>query len=611
MPQDRSGPTKTPIPWDRDPMTKDLFETVVAVLLGNELGHTTKIRPASGDGGVDIYHVLADGRIDVYQAKFFPKAVRWADVEASLALLDNGHWEGREVRDWYLVIPQIQTASSLPNRDTQVTKFNKVTESMTFACHWFGTERLVGLEARHPEIGAFYFGNGRELVERNLQAWKQIWDPIDAGAVPVPDDSMERVSALASILDAHDPHYNHHLATSEPGTAPVYPANAVIHKSLTIGDKVVTHSMVGRYPDVHLHDDGRSKVNLKLRVGDATDRFEDVMRFGSLEPVHFGPEDIGDFTTRLTTGLEGEDVQHHVALTSHADLNEEHLVLRFHADQSQDVEFTRRQLVRGTDGARSQWFSPGGLFVLTIQLEPLADGAANVQIRLHRAIEWLGKPVRELIRDLRLIVLLATPSNVAIHDVTGTPFGGGSLELPELVWTEEVATLVALRAVQRETAKTVKYPTTAPSNNEFTELMDIGAQLEGISTTPTRIASITIETGPNTDPASMLHEDGTLLLSLPLTNAAVCGGVYEFKDPVWVNYLLVPSGVEEVDSTDPDANRSWKIDVDLTAKPLVVARSQHGSTDEDTHLRLSSIGRRSRDEIVLDLASSARSGWAT
>lgn len=153
------------INWADPSLSGGLFEKIVGCLLGIEHPRSVRVRPAQGDGGVDIFDPVDTAGIDVYQAKHYPDRLQWTKIGNSLGRLSSGVWLGHRVRDWYLTVPKQPTPGDLE-------KLGELAETVPFDLHWFGEDRLAALVAAHPEVGDYYLGDGRAQLERHIEDWE-------------------------------------------------------------------------------------------------------------------------------------------------------------------------------------------------------------------------------------------------------------------------------------------------------------------------------------------------------------------------------------------------------------------------------------------------------
>ena len=61
------------VPWSV--LTAEQLETIVSVLIGRKLPRSIRVRPAQGDGGIDVLDPQGSRQADVYQIKSFTNAL--------------------------------------------------------------------------------------------------------------------------------------------------------------------------------------------------------------------------------------------------------------------------------------------------------------------------------------------------------------------------------------------------------------------------------------------------------------------------------------------------------------------------------------------------------
>lgn len=104
-----------PIPWGN--LSGEDMETLLAVFICKQRPEANRVRPSSGDNGIDLQVKNGDGTYDVYQVKKFAhtlKTSQKSQIKKSLKSLNDYIREtGYKVANWYLVLPLDPTPQNL------------------------------------------------------------------------------------------------------------------------------------------------------------------------------------------------------------------------------------------------------------------------------------------------------------------------------------------------------------------------------------------------------------------------------------------------------------------------------------------------------------------
>lgn len=207
------------VEWSRRP---DDVEPVVGVLLCRENPAATRVKPAGGDGGVDVY-VPGPAGWTVYQVKSFTGELTSSHKRQIRKSWDSFQKLVREeklnVEAWYLVRPENPT---LPN----TAWLEKLTNDAEYPCAWKGLDFLDSLAASYPEVIDYYLHDGKERLEQAVKGF------LVAGGLARSDDERTLTTSIAEPALRHihdgvnrlDPHYRYDFSVqSVPvgGTIPM------------------------------------------------------------------------------------------------------------------------------------------------------------------------------------------------------------------------------------------------------------------------------------------------------------------------------------------------------------------------------------------------------
>ncbi|OZG64232.1 hypothetical protein BHAP_1399 [Bifidobacterium hapali] len=188
-----------PIPWGN--LSGEDMETLLAVFICKQRRDANRVRPASGDNGIDLQVKNDDGTYDVYQVKKFAhnlKTSQKSQIRKSLKSLNNYIREtGFKVTNWYLVLPLDATPQNQK-------WFAEITDDLPYHCAWIGLSNIQAWATDMPEVYDYFHGNGMREVQ------KLVHEFIDAAHVDdLHDDGALRSKfhSICDMLEDRDPNY--------------------------------------------------------------------------------------------------------------------------------------------------------------------------------------------------------------------------------------------------------------------------------------------------------------------------------------------------------------------------------------------------------------------
>lgn len=463
------------INWADPSLSGGLFEKIVGCLLGNEHRHAVRVRPAQGDGGVDVVIPISDGVIDVHQVKHYPNRLHWPKIQESLNRLAGGTWLGRTVRVWYLTVPKQPTPQDL-------TKLDEMTASLPFEIHWFGEDELVALAARRPEVGDYYLGDGRVQLERCIEDWQSCLASMRNGESPRIENAQARLTEIASALGRNDPHLEYgvdvHPAGHDPGT--VARPGALLMSSCAVGGHVVACHAYPRYRGAEEDAADRLHLCLDLRP-EARARVAEAIALGG-DPVELAPADIVGYQLPAVGHQIPAGAQFSARLTPLVDTTAAvlRLVLTTKEGQRTVVRFTRRSFTQGSEGATSIWVSPEQCFEMRLVVD---EARQRGHLSIRRTTDFEGA-ITDVAGDIKLMRALQPGTTVALTPAYGSVEDAAvTVTLTDsLVDPTFVAVLDALRVIQDHTVATVIMPDEVTGKTVI-DLVETAALLEGLATT--------------------------------------------------------------------------------------------------------------------------------
>ena len=199
-------------------LSGDDVETVVSMLLCSKMPGAQRVRPAQGDGGIDIFVAGTRGyqaERAVYQVKKFASNLTNSQkrkIKQSLnRVRDTSAAEGWKITEWYLVLPLDPTPGNL-------AWFSNLTDDVGFLCEWVGADKLGVLAANYPAIIDYYLRDGKERLAAAVESLAAIIagrQGRSSGQPLVSSDVRSDLGAIYRAINEHDPHYRYEIAVSQ------------------------------------------------------------------------------------------------------------------------------------------------------------------------------------------------------------------------------------------------------------------------------------------------------------------------------------------------------------------------------------------------------------
>lgn len=211
----------TMVEWTR--LSGDQVEGLAATLLCRKYPDALRIRPSSGDGGIDLLVPGSEGKSVIYQVKKFASNLsssQKSQIEKSLRRLEEYRSEhDLMVESWHLALPIDPTNENLQ-------WLAEAADDLSYQCDWRGLSFLDGLAAEFPDVVDYYVGNGRQRLESIIGKLTSAMGmkPSGGDGLITPAQLGGYLQELAPILDT-DPHFRYEVSvgpaksniTSEPG----------------------------------------------------------------------------------------------------------------------------------------------------------------------------------------------------------------------------------------------------------------------------------------------------------------------------------------------------------------------------------------------------------
>jgi hypothetical protein len=272
------------VPWGR--YEGDDIEAVVAIMLLRDFPHGQRIRPAKGDGGVDVLVPHEDGKWEVYQVKGFTTSLDSSQkrqiTESWNRLLKFTSEKGVSLKAWHVVRPLDPTH---PDRKW----LSELTEGADFTCDWIGLSTIEGWAAKYSDVIDYYlFGGKEKLLDqvRTFLSAASLDQAIQSGSVVEPARAIDNLIDLHDALNESDPHYRYDIHVEQAPKAgeftfpPTVPG-LVFSTTLARNGTAARIDVIARYNEAT--KDRPIPVNIVLRPKTEEQRsaVEDFVRYGT------------------------------------------------------------------------------------------------------------------------------------------------------------------------------------------------------------------------------------------------------------------------------------------------------------------------------------------
>ncbi|RDH13850.1 hypothetical protein DVB88_00300 [Tsukamurella pulmonis] len=149
--------------WTR--LSGDDVEALISMFVCRENPQTYRVRPSSGDGGVDVCVPLGDGHVEIYQVKRFAANLGSGEkqqiVKSHKRIHEYAKERGWTVDTWKLTLPLDRT----PENDLWLEELES---TGGIPCEWVGLSVVEGWAARYGDIVDYYLADGRARLLEDL-----------------------------------------------------------------------------------------------------------------------------------------------------------------------------------------------------------------------------------------------------------------------------------------------------------------------------------------------------------------------------------------------------------------------------------------------------------
>jgi hypothetical protein len=447
----------TPVHWGS--YEPGLLELTMAVLLHQERPKSQHRQPSQGDGGVDVFDPLPDGRFDVYQIKGFTDRLsrggRKKQIKDSLAaVVDNPRLPG-DVRNWYLVLPLSLTSH-------EETWLRDLTGAAPFACDWLGATFWHGEASKYPYVIDYFLLNRREEVQQKMHTLLHMdHKPTDGEAGPLHVTSKLR--DLASEVDRASPFYRfeYRLTQTMPWVDSV-PGRVMSHVQGPDGGPFEVIDVIARFPQATEMEPITGTFQFNLPAGSDqhpgfAEAVEEWLEFGPELEIPQGLLSIslqapGGLSLETTSaggwiGTPDADTDATIRLRVEGGLDRADLMMKVISNTA-GILGGREVHVRDDEG------------LLTVRFRfPVERGAVKVDLTTTKT-DLSGRMVARLLPVTRFLASLTAGATVYVLPEVGTkPILTCPINEPFDVLDDQVVDLVTLLSrLQDKAAAPITYP---------------------------------------------------------------------------------------------------------------------------------------------------------
>lgn len=448
----------TIVPWTV--LEPGQTETIAGVLLGREHPQSVHLRPARGDGGIDILDPVGDGRVDVYQVKYFPTALtdsRKDQIRRSMRRLAGN--PRVEVRKWYLVLPLNPSAD-------EHEWFERYLHKCGVTGEWFGLSKLEGLAAAHQDVIDYYVRDGRERLEKSIEQLRKL-----AGIVPgpssllvAPSDVTGPLAALYEVLNRDDPHfrYDSEVGAEPPPAALLLSRPGLIASVSAIQDGVsVTHHVHAKFEAATDYRPIPLTFNVRRNRmdGAVAAEWDRAIQYGT--PVTLPTGTVTDLAFGLPGGLGSTAAEGSLWVSANRNDAAKPYKLRLRVLGESDeivgetlLDMERVTLGMSGRGIRAHGHDVGGALEVEILTDIEPDGTPG-QVSLKLTLSELTSLAPAAVRaGVRFISAFHRPHRLQTAPEYGPPAEGTTMiEVDEPAVTDELVDLVDALADLQERVK--------------------------------------------------------------------------------------------------------------------------------------------------------------
>jgi len=333
-------------------------------------------------------------------------------------------------------------------------------------------DQLDSLAASYPEVGKYYFGDGKERLDVLKHDYLATFERLADGVAVDIDEVAKKLEHLSDALGRNDPHLEYGLSIQPtPMLPPSSIPRLIMWEAKNAGGKYFQISTYARYDGAD--DDANERLQFNLAMTEAAaKRVDHLMAYGG-DPVLIRPEELLGYTPPEASQLAMTPTMIQVGARVDATSAE----VRLHIDNGNCSDgFTRFHKSLGHSGGTTVWASQGKMLQMRLIGDTEHDTA---RMQLRWAEEFEGATLDQILKDLRLFKFLREGNTLTLCQTRG-PVEGPSmvLENGDMVRQHDLALYQALGNVQDLTTTIVELPEHLDPP-QLSSVLRLGALLQG------------------------------------------------------------------------------------------------------------------------------------
>ncbi|MEV0467138.1 hypothetical protein AB0I30_19010 [Nocardia tengchongensis] len=415
------------VPWSR--YEGDDIEAVVSMFVCREHPGAFRIRPARGDGGVDVCVPVGPGQVEIYQVKKFAENLGTSQksqiVKSHKRIQAYASERGWTIKQWHLTLPLEPTPGN-------TEWLEKLEGTADFPCVWEGLAQVEGWASAHPDIIDYYLRDGKERLTDEVARFAALSAiPMNGPLSTTPENFagleptmvQHQLTTLRDTLNRRDPHFRYDIVISDQpapmlSTGGGYPAPAA-STTRKIGESCVTFHVLARGAESLQERPITVHGTLTVKTGSDEEReFEEFLTYGRVPKL---PLEITNMVVNLPGGLGGEFESGMVTGQSDDSASFERClsVLSPSGETLAEVIFTMSPPSRNHDGTGiSNRGADSAQFLSVETMSTIRNGSFDMRVRFHRG-DPTGHFPDKIEPSLALIHHFTAPNRMQIAPVRG------------------------------------------------------------------------------------------------------------------------------------------------------------------------------------------------
>src|SRR5664280_617560 len=308
-----------------------------------------------------------------------------------------------------------------------------ITADAPFQAQWKGFDHVEGWAARYPDVVDYYLGNGKELLNQNIQALLTILrrrqDPGDSRSLRPSDISGDLLS-LDRALNSHDPHYRYEFRVSVDPPPLIEEPRLIAVQQERLDGRWTTYWLFCRYDDA-ISDRPPPTIQLRFAAEPGSElhqQLADMATYGT--PLQAA---TASFSADLPGGLGGHFDEGAVTIGPAHPVGAQPYVIRLVLVDPQGHELAAvrcdmQPITQGFtgEGSRAWGQETNGVFAVELRInQPTERATINI-----RTLDVSGKAPHDVVGGLRWLRAFRPPNALKVGPPHG-PAPSQGLPIPD------------------------------------------------------------------------------------------------------------------------------------------------------------------------------------